>query len=178
MSPFKLLGQHFGYRALKRHRDAHTPSRTMRPFAQVESIGMIVPSQQETTFGLLLDYAFSLRQRQGKRVFICTCNLRRQLPPHLAERQDVTLIRAQDLNWLQRPTTPAARAFQNEPFDYLIDFTQQSLLPLEWILRLSHASLRVGFRNTNSVDIHFPLPQGASPQAQIDIVEHYLNHQR
>lgn len=178
MAPLRALGRHFGYRALQRRKDAHLPPRAMRPFALVESIGMIVPSHEEATFAQLMDYAFGLRQQQGKRVFVCTCSLRKPLPPYLAERQDVTLIGPKDLNWLQRPVAPAAQAFHNEPFDYLIDFTRQSVLPLEWILRLSHASLRVGFRSVASVDIHFPLPPGAGTQTQVEILERYLNSQR
>lgn len=177
MSLLAEIRHRFGYRALARQGQRMPPARPLRSLAQVDSIGMLAPSDNEQDFSCILDYAFRLQQEQGKKTFVCTYNASKVAPAYLVARRDVTLLRPADLNWKMRPVSPSAETFCREPFDFLIDFTLQPSLPMAWIMRLSHASMLVGFHDSGSLDIQFAPPRQVGAQEQIEILERYLNAQ-
>ena len=108
MSLLAEIRHRFGYRALARQGQRMPPARPLRSLAQVDSIGMLAPSDNEQDFSCILDYAFRLQQEQGKKTFVCTYNESKVAPAYLVARRDVTLLRPADLNWKMRPVSPSA----------------------------------------------------------------------
>ena len=151
-----------GYRALRRYKDTERRGAMLRPLADVERIGLLVPSAESSTSEGLLLFAQGL-ERMGKQVEVCAYVPKQDLPGHLILRRGLTVLQPSDLDWLYRLK-----------LDYLIDFTLLSELPLEWVLRFSPAAIRIGFTENPAHDVTFAVRGQVDYKRQLKLLEEYL----
>ena len=170
---FNGIRLRLGYRALRRYKDTVRRGAMLRPLADVERIGLLVPSADSSTSEGLLLFAQGL-ERMGKVVEVCAYVPKQDLPGHLILRRGLTVLQPSDLDWLYRPKSEKGKAFCSLKLDYLIDFTLLSELPLEWVLRFSPAAIRIGFTENPAHDVTFAVRGQVDYKRQLKLLEEYL----
>lgn len=173
---FAKLRTRLGHRAMMQYSGEKRPLRQLLPISYVESVGIVAPGEPQADFDRIVGFMQRLQQ-QGKQVRLCAYSAEKRPPTHLLMRRDVVLLQPDDLAWNYRPNSPNAAAFFARPFDYLIDFTQRSILPLEWLVKMTPAAMRVGFRHTRGelYDITFALAGDTTVDFQLKVLSRYLN---
>lgn len=67
----------------------------------------------------------------------------KQLPVYQAQKLEYMYFTRSDLNWYLKPQVSLMN-FLTEPFDVLIDLSGSPCLPMQYILKASHARMKVG----------------------------------
>lgn len=173
---FTKLRIKLGRKALRRLRAIKRPMRPLLPISYVESVGIVMPSDSQANFERIMEFMLRLQQ-QNKRVRLCTYSPLKEPPTHLVMRRDVTLLQRNDLAWNFKPQSSNAASFYGQAFDYLIDFSHEPILPLQWLVRMTKANMRVGFLESEAAlyDIIFPLRGAITVEKQLKILNGYLN---
>ena len=86
----------------------------------------------------------------------------------------------EETNWYRKPKSNIVRNFMDSPFDLLINFSPELILPLEYICALSKAKFVVCNGNdhlTDHYDCLIMVNDIQSPDSFMDNVQHYLNLQ-
>lgn len=67
----------------------------------------------------------------------------KKLPIYHAQKLEYMYFTKSDLNWHLKPRVSLMN-FLGEPFDLLIDLSQELCIPMHYILNASHASMKIG----------------------------------
>lgn len=166
----------WGYKQLSRQRERRQALRPLLPITYVERVALVAPSEPVALFEEVMTYGQQLIQ-SGKQVALFTYTPQKVTPTHLLVRRDVTVLQPKDLTWLYRPKQELAEALARQKFDYLVDFTGEPLLPLQWVMKLAQATMRVGFQNgwPELYDICFNVPPTTPIGQRILVLRNYLN---
>lgn len=81
-----------------------------------------------------------------------------------------------NLTWIGKPRNPAVDYFINKPLDILIDLSMEEHFPIQYIVGLSNAAMRVGrFTKKNSYhDLMIDISKKPELSYLIDQIRHYL----
>jgi hypothetical protein len=98
------------------------------------------------------------------------------IPDHYLIRQGFNFFCQKDLSWYYRPQTVFTDEFMNKKFDILFDFSLQELFPVDYIVRLSPASYKIGrYCDANPYDLMIDIKGNPSVGYFIDQVRRYLS---
>ncbi len=141
-------------------------------FSQVQSVLIVAPAAHARMYESCLRLQERLQSQAGRRVCLVAWRSdRRQL--YLQQGRDQYVIEPHEVNWLFKPSDLALAPFTSREFDYVLDFTPTGELPLQWVVTLSRAPMKVGInaRSLPLYDMVIDLPRGGEGQeAQGDMV--------
>jgi hypothetical protein len=121
-------------------------------FNSAERIGIIYKDTNEEFFKDLKAYSKYLRENFSiKSVFLLAFvdEREKKLPAWQQHKLEMEFFTQQDLNWSLRPVSGVEK-FLREDFDILIDFSGGNVVPLNFILKESHAKMKVGMRGSRA----------------------------
>lgn len=101
-------------------------------------------------------------------------NLKEQIMPKLS----YDLFTSKNLNWFKKPSGIFVEDFIEKDFDILINLDNSDCFPIQYLLALSHAKLKVGIDDTESadyLDIMIKMKSAYNLNLFINEVVHYLN---
>jgi hypothetical protein len=77
----------------------------------------------------------------------------KQLPVYQAQKLEYMYFTRSDLNWYLKPQASLMN-FLTEPFDVLIDLSVEPCVPMHYILKASHARMKVGTSRSGARDLY------------------------
>ncbi|MCD4773147.1 MAG: hypothetical protein K8R41_07195 [Bacteroidales bacterium] len=120
----------------------------------------------------------NLLQNENKNVkalaFVKSKNLKEQIMPKLS----YDLFTSKNLNWFKKPLGVFVKDFIEKKFDILINLDYTDCFPIQYLLALSHAKLKVGIDDTKSadyLDIMIKTKLGSDLDLFTNEVVHYLS---
>jgi len=100
------------------------------------------------------------------------------LPDKLTAIRYLTCLKNKDLNFFYIPVSKEAEKFIKTPFDILIDLNFNNIFPLEYIMLLSEAGLKVGLFNKNNdnppYDVMIDIEKPVNIEEYLENVTQYL----
>lgn len=142
-------------------------------FESMHKIAMLVDGSQRSSILFAKKYADN-RLNQGKSIELLAYVPKREksVPYSLPYFTD------EDVNWFRKPNKASLDTFMKTPFDLLINFAPDMILPLEYICAHSAAKYIIGngTRHLNKYyDCLIMVNDAESPEAFMENVHHYLN---
>ena len=100
----------------------------------------------------------------------------KSIPVYQAQKLEYMYFTKSDLNWHLKPTASLVN-FVSEPFDLLIDLSQQRCLPMQYVVKASKAKMKVGTGLAQADDLYDLCiqPNGATNHKDVwKTLLHYL----
>lgn len=141
----KRFRERWGRKKLDQHFRG-TPSSGMRTLESLDTarrVLLIAPAKPVGFYEGCLRLQEDLSQ-SGLVVQLVTCRNEKRGQLYLENSRDCYIIEPYDLNWFYRPNKLTLVPFVARPFDYVVDFTPQPELPLEWVVCSVKAGMKVG----------------------------------
>lgn len=130
-------------RKLARHEATLCRQRTVHNLHTAKRVGIAVQTASEAELNAIIEFRLLMSERGiGTSVVVVYPN--KLIPNSFLMRKDVEILNSEALSWLQIPTSPAATAFVEQPFDLLIDLSTEEQQPVRWLSALSVAQCKVG----------------------------------
>jgi hypothetical protein len=116
-------------------------------FKKVRTVGVLFLLEDEPKFKQL-DHLAKKLESQGKDVKMIGLFEGKVIPNFFIQKLKIDLFTKKDLNLFDFPKGEKVSEFIDCPFDLLLDFTENDILPMDYILGLSRAGFKAGrFRN-------------------------------
>ncbi|MEZ5006510.1 MAG: hypothetical protein R2753_00015 [Chitinophagales bacterium] len=142
---------------------------------QLQSIGIVLDGRDQNFVDAVTQYA-EQQEKQGIKVTLLS-----YLPKVNKQISlSIPFFTKEDINWYYKPIKESVINFIEQPFDLLLNFCPDKLLPLESIIALSSAKFIIGngLTHLNSYyDILLKLNNSNAPDSFIENVHHYLTLQ-
>lgn len=116
------------------------------------SVGILFNATHSVSFEIVKNFVKEL-SNTNKNIMVLGFVDSKQLIDHYLYRKGFEFFTRNELNWFQKPESPAAIEFINQEFDLLINLNLEDTYPIKYILSLSKASFKVG-RLTGSHQYH------------------------
>ena len=145
---------------------------------QAQSVGLIYDSGDEKIFNAIKNYYRLLKQEGVKNIEVLGYVDEKQLPVFLTPERDFDYFSIKEVNWYGKPISQNVLTFANKNFDILIDLSLKENLPLQFILAMSQAHLKVGasgLNRNNLLDLIINLKEDQGINYLIKNVSVYLN---
>lgn len=140
--------------------------RKVRNLGEVRTVGILYDATDREIFEYVNDIVRRFRADMKKVHTLGYINSKDDRDM-LSSKLGFDFFNRKNLDFYFRPRCPVAENFMAERFDLLIDFNVENLWPLEYVMRRSHASLKVGLspRHHNPYDLSFRIsfPRVAPP---------------
>ncbi|MEZ5004754.1 MAG: hypothetical protein R2730_17115 [Chitinophagales bacterium] len=166
----KKLIQHIDQSILGRNK-----SKEARNIHEVQSIGIVLDGRDQSFVDAVTQYA-EQQEKEGKKVTLLS------YLPKVGKQISlgIPFFTKEDINWYYKPVKESVLSFIDQPFDLLLNFCPDKLLPLESVIALSSAKFIIGngLAHLNSYyDILLKLNNSNAPDSFIENVHHYLTLQ-
>lgn len=144
---------------------------------QIKKIGIIWDASKTGDFSSLSKFHQRMQERNID-VKIFGYYPGKELPDQYTAIRFLTCMRRKDLNFFYIPASTEAEVFMGIKFDIVIDVNFDRIFPLQYITRLSAASLKVGLFNSETDASTFDLMMEIRKPVKVDDyliqVIHYL----
>ncbi|MCS6981568.1 MAG: hypothetical protein NZM65_05155 [Flavobacteriales bacterium] len=138
----------------------------VRNLAEIRTVGILYDATDREVFEYVNDVVKRLRAEMKKVYTLGFINSRDERDM-LSSRLGFDFFNRKCLDFYLRPKSPVVRNFMAEPFDLLIDLNVERLWPLEYIMRCSRASFKVGLSPTphspHDLSFQIPFPEHGMP---------------
>jgi hypothetical protein len=146
------------------------------PYDNIKSFGLLIDGRQNHVVTYIEQFQSELTAA-GRNVTVLA------YLPKLAKGQTFSLpyFSKSQHNWMGVPNSSEAKSFMQTPFDLLINFSPDKILPLECICALSTAKYIIGNGTehlNHYYDFLLKLNNSNAPESLIENVHHYLNLQQ
>ncbi len=121
-------------------------------FRSAQRIGILYKDQDQETYESIRSYGEYLKNKFEVKVVHSLAYVdskEKKLPEYQRQRIDAEYFTRGDLNWHMRPVQNVSNFLQQQ-FDILIDFSGGNVVPLNFILKESTATMKVGMRGTRA----------------------------
>ncbi len=132
-----------GYYLLRRKVKENKRKLVANNLESANSVGVIFNATNESSFLKARAFAQTLTDRGIKVQCIGYVDNKSQLD-FFADIKEMLFFSRKDHNWLGRPKDPKVNAFAEKHFDILIDLSLKESLPVQYIVGLSKAKMKVG----------------------------------
>lgn len=112
-------------------------------FDAAENIALIFDATDAEEFEAVKKYIKKLKDDKRKVKALGFYDAKNQ-PASMISKLEYDFFTQKELTWYLKPIDPIIDNFLREPFDILINLSANNKLPLQWIMALSHARLKVG----------------------------------
>lgn len=137
-----------GYRKLKKEMAGQNRKAHICNLAQATSIAVIYRAEDEKMHQVVKNYLKYLKEEEGiRRLMAFSYFDGKDTPAYLQSILEYDYFTRKDLNWHGKPSGSSVDKFINEPYDILIDLTEEPCLPLRYVLVESKAKFKVGQHN-------------------------------
>lgn len=133
------------------------------------SVGILYNDVDEAFYKKIRSYVKLLHEQYDvQRVFALgyVDTTAKELPIYQVQKLEYMYFTKSDLNWHLKPVVSLMH-FIDEQFDVLIDLSTSPSLPLKYILKSSHASMKVGTPQAgtaDSLDLMIDAKEGITPE--------------
>lgn len=145
--------------------------------SQTKKIGIIWDASKTGDFSSLSKFHQRMQERNID-VKIFGYYPGKELPDQYTAIRFLTCMRRKDLNFFYIPASTEAEVFMGTKFDILIDVNFDRIFPLQYIIRLSAASFKVGLFNsetdTSTFDLMMEIRKPVKVDDYLTQVIHYL----
>lgn len=142
------------------------------------SVGILYPVDRPETYHLVKKYVKHLKEQEGIRKIMALGYVDvKELPADYNSKLEFDFFCKKDLNRLYRPQGNIIKNFIEEDYDILIELTNDTILPLRYILISSRAKFKVGFYNEENepyFDMMINTGKSFNIVDFIDQINHYL----
>ncbi|MBN3034157.1 MAG: hypothetical protein JW861_01110 [Bacteroidales bacterium] len=132
-----------GKRVLQFRQHRVSRQKCMVSLSEAREVGILFPVNGQLELHEVMEYSRMLSSG-GISVDVLGFVNDRQVPGYCFDERNARFFCRRDLNFFSIPVHPFVRYFIRKEYDILFDLDHQSLFPLDYIIGLSHASLRVG----------------------------------
>lgn len=143
ISVFDNIKRKLYLRKLARHEGAVRRQRTVHNLHTAKRVGIAAQTASEAELKAIIELRLFMSER-GIDTSVVVVYPNKLVPNSFLMRKDVEILNSEVLNWLHIPTSPAATAFVEQPFDLLIDLSTEEQQPVRWLSALSVAQCKVG----------------------------------
>ena len=119
-------------------------------FDSAKKIGLLYDATEQKDFEIVKEYVKSVRSRQ-KDVLALGYVDKKELPQNQFAQLGLDFFTRKDLNWQHFPQSLEVANFIKEPFDIVLNLSDNSVFPLRYIAAVSKAKFRVGRFDETSV---------------------------
>jgi hypothetical protein len=182
MSLGKKIRELTGRRALRA--EAH-PLRSRRGFnfTTATNIGLLYKDVDEDLFKKIRQYTRQLKEEFGiKYVYVLgfVDETDKRLPVYQSRKLEFDFFSQSDLNWSMKPVRRVAGFLKHE-LDILIDLSSGNELPINYLMKASTASMKVGLKGSRSekyADLVIDLGLAPATERYFEQLNHYLSNNR
>lgn len=146
-------------------------------FKEVRTIGVLFLLEDEPKFKQLDRVAKSLTN-QGKDVKMIGFFGEKIIPNFFFQKLKIDIFTKKEVNLLGYPGGEKVKEFIEQPFDLLLDFTENDILPMEYILGQSRAGFKAGRYRDDMVkvmDLMIKKPDDMDFDAFINSIIDYIS---
>ncbi|MBL7944052.1 MAG: hypothetical protein JNM00_14880 [Flavobacteriales bacterium] len=182
MSLGKKFRELAGKRALKTEAHATRQKRGFN-FTTAKKIGLLYKDSDEDFFKKIRNYTKHLKEQFGvKSVFVMGfVDLpEKRLPVYQSRKLEFDFFSRGDLNWHLKPIRQVGN-FLREELDILIDLSEGNELPLNFLMKASKASMKVGLKGSRSekyADLVIDLGPSPTADRYFEQLNTYLSNNR
>ncbi|MEN9347548.1 MAG: hypothetical protein RLZZ77_1059 [Bacteroidota bacterium] len=121
-------------------------------FHAAQRVALLYQDEDEPHFNKVKAFARFLKEEYGVKVVKALGyidQVDKRLPIWQTQKLEFEYFTKSDLNWHQRPIQKV-KAFVEDDFDMLIDLSNGDTLPLLFVMKTSHAKMKVGRKGSRS----------------------------
>ncbi len=155
---------------LQRKLDKQHVQRILKNINNIETVGILYKTGSVNDEDVIKQFVENLKSQHKK---VTTLAYRK---PSAKEEVDKNYFSNKQLNWLRHPKDDYVRQFTENPFDVLINLCIEPCVPIENIIALSKAKLRMGKYSESKTfcyDLMLETP-GNNIKELINTAHHYL----
>lgn len=142
---FKKWRMSLGHRKLLKHLAPRAKGlRRLGHISQARAILIVAPAGSSKMYESCLRLQRQLQEEKGRMVYLVAWRSDRRHQPYLQQGSSQYVIEPHEVNWLFKPNQVALIPFTDRTFDYILDFTPGGELPLQWLVNLTRAGMKVG----------------------------------
>ncbi len=170
----KIAGQRLLKKKLKNNRKS-----TVHNFSDARSVGILYKEKGESFYILVKQYVKYLQDEHGIREIMALAYIddKKELPFYQMHKLKYEFFTRASLDWRLEPHSEETTAFIEKEFDILIDFENEPVLPLRFVLAQSQARFKVGYyspQNEPFFDLMFETKENGTFDEYIKQINHYL----
>jgi hypothetical protein len=146
-------------------------------FNEVQTVGVLFLLEDEKKF-IQVDRIIKKLVQQGKRVKMIGYFPEKIMPSFYTQKLKIDIFTNKDTNLFGFPKSGAVKVFIERKFDLLIDFTEDDILPTDYILGMSNAGFKAGRYREDMVkvlDLMIKKPDDMSFEAFINSMIDYIS---
>jgi len=146
-------------------------------FNEVRSVGVLFLLEDEKKF-IQLNRLIKKLAEQGKDVKMLGFFKDKIIPSFYIQKLKSDIFTKKELNLLGFPTIETTKEFIELPFDLLLDFTYDDVLPMDYILGMSKAGFKAGRYRDGMVkvlDLMIKKPDDMNFEAFINSIVDYVS---
>lgn len=114
-------------------------------FANAKTIGILCNVENEETCREILEFTKLIaRMHPNIQVSILGFMADEELGERLSQQKEMQFFSAEDFSWSGKLVNDAVKQFASHKFDILLDITTDTVYPIQYIVRASNASYKVG----------------------------------
>ena len=142
-----------------------------------KTAGVIFDATRQDAFTRARDFILELR-KMGIETHGMGYALTAEAASFFNFERDIDVFSVSNVNWYFKPNNPITDAFCQHEFDMLIDLSMGKDLPLNFIVGLSMAKLKIGNAESDNpyYDLIFSIPPGKDLNYYLDQIRHYLGN--
>lgn len=137
------IGSSLGSVILKKETQKLERNRVMKNLRSASSLGVLFLVDSFDTLKTVKDFLDTLLSEQKKVYALCFIEDKRILE-ELKTDSSLNIITRRDFNWFNKPINPLIKDFIEKEFDILINLCLVKALPIDFIVSLSRARMKVG----------------------------------
>jgi hypothetical protein len=160
---------------LKKQLKQFTRNSRTHNFTTAASAGIIFHCRHEEEFSEVKEFKKFL-ESESIRTEVIGYVSDKEVPDHYLMRKGFSFFCQKDLNWYYRPDKPFIEDFIRKEFDILFDLSLRDLFPVNFIVKLSPSSYKIGrYRETKQYDLMIDIDKDESVQYLLQQIRHYLS---
>jgi len=137
------IKEKIGYFLLNRKIKRQSRKRSASNFEVARSIGIIFNASNQASYEKASEFAQSIINRNIQVLSIGFVDNKEQLK-FFSDKKGTKFFSRKNLNWWGKPKNPSVDYFIDKPFDILIDLSLKEFFPIQYIVGLSKAKMKVG----------------------------------
>lgn len=156
--------------------DVHMADHETVSFDSAKKIGLLYDATSPENYEIVKNYVKEVRSRQ-KEILALGFVDKKVLPQNQFAQLGLDFFTRKNLNWQRFPNSLEVSNFIKEPFDIVLNASENNVFPLRYIAAVSKAKFRVGRFDTGSLpcyDMMIEAAPGTSLLQFIRQAEEYL----